>query len=139
MTVLLEVEGRRPVATQPLGHPQQLPQRQRPGVDAQRLAQPDGDGRHHHRDRDQPAIEEITFQAGEGEILLIAGASGCGKTTLIRCISTLLMPDSGDIQVFDLDVQKDEMAVKRLIKYSVSCSITTSAKLSPDWGRASAG
>jgi energy-coupling factor transporter ATP-binding protein EcfA2 len=43
-----------------------------------------------YRDREQSAIEGLTFDAVQGEILLIAGASGCGKTTLIRCINGLI-------------------------------------------------
>lgn len=43
-----------------------------------------------YRDRQSPAISNITFSAVPGEILLIAGASGCGKTTLIRAINGLI-------------------------------------------------
>lgn len=43
-----------------------------------------------YRDRQSPAIQEISFTANRGEILLIAGASGCGKTTLIRAINGLI-------------------------------------------------
>ncbi len=43
-----------------------------------------------YRDRQETAIRDITFSVEKGEILLIAGASGCGKTTLIRAINGLI-------------------------------------------------
>jgi len=43
-----------------------------------------------YRDRTTPAIQDISFSISSGEILLVAGASGCGKTTLIRCINGLI-------------------------------------------------
>ena len=58
-----------------------------------------------YRDRQTPAIRNLTFAAAEGEILLIAGASGCGKTTLVRAINGLIPRSykgemTGRIQVF---------------------------------------
>jgi energy-coupling factor transport system ATP-binding protein len=43
-----------------------------------------------YRDRDELAIRDVSFQLEAGKVLLIAGASGCGKTTLIRCINGLI-------------------------------------------------
>src|SRR5512137_633943 len=43
-----------------------------------------------YRDRKTTAIRDISFSAKPGELLLLAGASGCGKTTLIRCINGLI-------------------------------------------------
>ncbi len=43
-----------------------------------------------YRDRQGAAIHDLSFTANPGEVLLIAGASGCGKTTLIRCINGLI-------------------------------------------------
>jgi energy-coupling factor transporter ATP-binding protein EcfA2 len=63
-----------------------------------------------YRDREELAIKNITFQANPGEILLIAGASGCGKTTLIRSINGLI-PRSykgdlqGSIRIYGEDVK----------------------------------
>src|SRR5690242_21386426 len=43
-----------------------------------------------YRTRSEPAIENISFELAQGELLLIAGSSGCGKTTLARCINGLI-------------------------------------------------
>jgi energy-coupling factor transporter ATP-binding protein EcfA2 len=43
-----------------------------------------------YRDRKDAAISDLSFTANRGEILLVAGASGCGKTTLIRAINGLI-------------------------------------------------
>jgi len=43
-----------------------------------------------YRIRPDYALRNVSFQLKAGEILLVAGASGCGKTTLIRCINGLV-------------------------------------------------
>ena len=43
-----------------------------------------------YRTRPEPAIKNISFELQPGELLLIAGSSGCGKTTLARCINGLI-------------------------------------------------
>lgn len=43
-----------------------------------------------YRARPDLAIEDISFELDRGELLLIAGASGCGKTTLARCVNGLI-------------------------------------------------
>jgi len=40
--------------------------------------------------RSEPAIEKINFSIQPGQVMLIAGSSGCGKTTLMRCINGLI-------------------------------------------------
>lgn len=62
-----------------------------------------------YRDRQGAAIHHLSFTANPGEVLLIAGASGCGKTTLIRCINGLIPRSykgemSGKVAVFGEDV-----------------------------------
>jgi len=64
-----------------------------------------------YRDRQEVAIKGISFEAKPGEILLIAGASGCGKTTLIRCVNGLIPRSykgevSGRVLVHGEDVAK---------------------------------
>jgi len=49
-------------------------------------------------------LDEITFDVKEGEILVFLGASGSGKTTILRIISGLEMPDSGTVVFHGKDV-----------------------------------
>ncbi|MBN8691025.1 MAG: ATP-binding cassette domain-containing protein [Armatimonadetes bacterium] len=51
-------------------------------------------------------LNEISFSVENGEILAIMGASGGGKTTLLKCISGLLRPTQGSILVDEIDVVK---------------------------------
>ncbi len=43
-----------------------------------------------YHSRNKPAIQDINLSIQPGEIVLLAGASGCGKTTLMRCINGLI-------------------------------------------------
>ena len=43
-----------------------------------------------YRTRPELAIQNISFELKPGEMLLIAGSSGCGKTTLARCVNGLI-------------------------------------------------
>ena len=43
-----------------------------------------------YRTRPEMAIKSISFELKPGEMILIAGSSGCGKTTLARCINGLI-------------------------------------------------
>ncbi len=76
------------------------------------------------------AVDNISFQVTRGEIFGVLGPNGTGKSTLIRLMSTLLMPDTGHVRVFGLDVEQDEARVKRLIN-RVSVEASFFKKLSP--------
>jgi len=43
-----------------------------------------------YRSRSTPAIKSINLELHPGEVMLLAGSSGCGKTTLMRCINGLI-------------------------------------------------
>ena len=48
---------------------------------------------------DQPILRGVTLEAREGETLMIAGESGSGKSTILKLILRLLVPDAGEIIV----------------------------------------
>jgi ABC-2 type transport system ATP-binding protein len=76
------------------------------------------------------AINDVSLRIPRGEIYGVLGANGSGKSTLIRLVSTLLTLDSGRVEVFGHDIERDEMAVKRLIN-RVSVDAAFFKKLSP--------
>src|SRR5512137_2868891 len=58
-----------------------------------------------YRRRTEPAIEGVSFVLKPGQVMLVAGSSGCGKTTLMRCINGLIPHTyhgemSGDIRLY---------------------------------------
>lgn len=59
------------------------------------------------------AVNDISFEVNDGEILGFLGPNGAGKTTTINMIVGLLEPTSGDIYLDDLDVLKDSYEAKR--------------------------
>jgi iron(III) transport system ATP-binding protein len=52
-------------------------------------------------DADRPAVDDISFSVGEGEVLALVGASGSGKTTTLRMIAGYEQPDAGRIVLDD--------------------------------------
>jgi NitT/TauT family transport system ATP-binding protein len=51
------------------------------------------------------ALEAVSFTVAEGELVSLLGASGCGKTTLLRIIAGLISPDEGAVFVDGASVQ----------------------------------
>ena len=76
------------------------------------------------------AIADVSLRLERGDIVGILGANGSGKSTLIRLVSGLLTLDDGRVEVFGHDIERDEMAVKRLIN-RVSVDAAFFKKLSP--------
>lgn len=61
------------------------------------------------------AVDDIQFEIEEGEVFSLLGPNGAGKTTTISILNTLIGATSGTATIDGFDVQKDQMAVRRVI------------------------
>ena len=51
-----------------------------------------------------PAVRNVTLDVHAGEILVVMGLSGSGKSTLVRCLSRLIEPTSGSVEIEGADL-----------------------------------
>ena len=63
------------------------------------------------------ALDDITFSVNESEIFGFIGPDGAGKTTLFRIITTLLVPDKGNMKVLGMDSVSDYKELRKNIGY----------------------
>lgn len=56
-----------------------------------------------------PALQHIDLNIGRGEIVAYAGANGAGKSTTIKLLSGMLVPDSGTVRVLGMDPFRDRV------------------------------
>jgi ABC-type bacteriocin/lantibiotic exporter with double-glycine peptidase domain len=61
-------------------------------------------------DASEPLLRQITLSIPQGRYTAITGASGCGKTTLLRCLLRLMEPEAGVISVDGVDLR--DLAVR---------------------------
>ena len=59
------------------------------------------------------AVDGVTFSARDGEITGLLGPNGAGKTTTLRCLYTLMKPDTGQVMVDGIDAATNPVAVRR--------------------------
>ena len=59
------------------------------------------------------AVENVGFQAEDGQITGLLGPNGAGKTTTMRMLYTLMTPDQGRVLVDGIDASADAVAVRR--------------------------
>lgn len=63
------------------------------------------------------ALKGINFNVEQGEIFGLIGPDGAGKTSIFRILSTLILADSGSVEVDGYDVVKDYKAIRQHIGY----------------------
>lgn len=63
------------------------------------------------------ALKDVTIRVRRGSVTGLIGPDGAGKTTLMRLIAGLLVPDQGRITVLGIDAVRDPLKVQRAIGY----------------------
>ena len=63
-----------------------------------------------------PVIDNISFQAFEGDFISIVGPSGCGKSTLLSLISGLLPPEEGSILINGVPLSKSQCRIGYMLQ-----------------------
>lgn len=61
------------------------------------------------------AVDDVSFEARDGEITGLLGPNGAGKTTTLRMLYTLMQPETGRVLVDGRDVAADAMAARRAL------------------------
>lgn len=77
----------------------------------------------------KPALSDLHLQIESGEFFGLLGPNGAGKTTTIKLLSTLLIPDCGEIRIDGERLTRDSLNVKRKLsmvtqEYSMRSTMT---------------
>lgn len=63
------------------------------------------------------AVDRVSFSVDKGEIFGLIGPDGAGKTSIFRVLTTLLLPNEGNVSVGGLDVVKDYKKIRKMVGY----------------------
>lgn len=63
------------------------------------------------------AVDNVSFELIEGEILGFIGPNGAGKSTTIKVLLNYIFADSGDARILDMDVVSDSNLIKQQVGY----------------------
>ncbi|MGD9484643.1 betaine/proline/choline family ABC transporter ATP-binding protein [Streptomyces sp. TRM70308] len=66
------------------------------------------------------AVDDLSFEVGDGELVTLVGPSGCGKTTTMKMVNRLIEPTSGRILLDGRDIaETDPVKLRRRIGYVI--------------------
>jgi len=71
-------------------------------------------------DNHKRAVDAISFEMFEGEILGLIGPNGAGKTTTLQMLLGLTTPTSGNVRIFGLDMASGREEILRQVNFSSS-------------------
>jgi ABC-2 type transport system ATP-binding protein len=63
------------------------------------------------------AVDDLSFDVKPGEVLGLVGPNGAGKTTTLRCLSGIIAPTTGHVEIAGHDIQKDPIPGKRALAF----------------------
>ena len=66
------------------------------------------------------ALQELSLEAEAGRVLVLLGPNGSGKTTTLKLISTMLLPDEGRVLVHDFDTLREPQPVRERVGFAVA-------------------
>jgi ABC-2 type transport system ATP-binding protein len=66
------------------------------------------------------ALKRVSLQVPKGEALVLLGPNGSGKTTTLKLISTMLIPDDGAVAICGADTSREGGAVRRKVGFAVA-------------------
>ena len=65
--------------------------------------------------KENNVLKGVSFTVGKGNIFALLGSNGAGKTTVVKILSTLILPDGGKAEVYGYDVVKQSGQVRKQI------------------------
>ncbi|MGB9204852.1 MAG: ABC transporter ATP-binding protein [Terriglobales bacterium] len=76
------------------------------------------------------ALKDVSFSAARAEVLVLLGPNGSGKTTALKLISTMLLPDAGSVRVGGFDARRNASEVRRQVGIAVAAERSFFPRLS---------